>query len=100
MENTLASFVNDLDKLRKFFAEHNFDRVDLEHIKRPGYNDVIDSFKNENQGVEISVAVNYEDDAPMYECYFQPNSTLNDLYIRYQVFYSVDDVIKWANSKF
>lgn len=86
MENTLASFVNDLDKLRKFFAEHNFDRVDLEHIKRPGYNDVIDSFKNENQGVEISVAVNYEDDAPMYECYFQPNSTLNDLYIRYQVF--------------
>lgn len=48
MENSLASFVNDLDKLRKFFAEHNFDRVDLEHIKRPGYNDVIDSFKNEN----------------------------------------------------
>ena len=47
MENTLASFVNDLDELRKFFAEHNFDRIDLEHIKKPGYNGVIDSFKSQ-----------------------------------------------------
>ena len=99
MENTLASFVNDLDELRKFLAEHNFDRIDLEHIKRCGYNGVIDSFKNENQRMEISVAVNYEDDAPMYECYYQPNP-LDTLNIEYQVFYSVDDVIKWANSKF
>lgn len=99
MENTLASFVNDLDELRKFFAEHNFDRIDLEHIKRPGYNGVIDSFKNENQRMEISVAVNYKDDTPMYECYYQPNP-LDNLNIEYQVFYSVDDVIKWANSKF
>lgn len=45
MENTLASFINDLDELRKFLAEHNFDRVDLEHIKRLGYNSVVDSFK-------------------------------------------------------
>lgn len=99
MENTLASFVNDLDELRKFLAEHNFDRIDLEHIKRRGYNGVIDSFKNENQRMEISVAVNYEDDAPMYECYYQQNP-LDNLNIEYQVFYSVDDVIKWANSKF
>ena len=55
--------------------------------------------KNENQRMEISVAVNYEDDAPMYECYYQPNP-LDNLNIEYQVFYSVDDVIKWANSKF
>lgn len=100
MENTLASFVNDLDELRKFFAEHNFDRIDLEHIKRPGYNGVIDSFKNEVQRMEISVSVNYKDDVPMYECYYQPNPTLDDLYIRYQVFYSVNDVIEWVNSKF
>ena len=99
MENTLASFVNDLDELRKFFAEHNFDRIDLEHIKRPGYNGVIDSFKNEVQRMEISVAVNYEDDAPMYECYYQSNP-VDNLNIEYQVFYSVDDVIKWTNSKF
>lgn len=99
MENTLASFVNDLDELRKFFAEHNFDRIDLEYIKRPGYNGVIDSFKNENQRMEISAAVNYKDDAPMYECYYQPNP-LDDLSIEYQVFYSVNDVIEWVNSKF
>lgn len=101
METTLASFVNDLDELRKFFAEHNFDRIDLEHIKRPSYNGVINSFKNENQRMEIFVAVNYEDDAPMYECYYQPN-LLDNLNIRhqYQVFYSVDDVIEWVNSKF
>ena len=55
METTLASFVNDLYELRKFLAEHNFDRIDLEYIKRPSYNDVIDSFKNENQRMEISV---------------------------------------------
>lgn len=99
MENTLASFVNDLYELRKFFAEHNFDRIDLEYIKRPGYKDVIDSFKNENQRMEISAAVNYKDDAPMYECYYQPNP-LDDLNIECQVFYSVNDVIEWVNSKF
>ena len=98
MENTLASFVNDLDELRKFFAEHNFDRIDLEHIKRPGYNGVIDSFKNEVQRMEISVSVNYKDDAPMYECYYQPNP-VDNLNIECQVFYSVDDVIKWINGK-
>ena len=99
METTLASFVNDLDELRKFFAEHNFDRIDLEHIKRRGYNGVIDSFKNENQRIEISAAVNYKDDAPMYEYYYQPNP-LDDLNIEYQVFYSVNNVIEWVNSKF
>ena len=98
MENTFASFVNDLDELRKFFAEHNFDRIDLEHIKRPGYNGVIDSFKNEVQRMEISVLVNYKDDAPMYECYYQPNP-VDNLNIECQVFYSVDNVIKWVNSK-
>ena len=99
MENTLASFINDLDELRKFLAEHNFDRIDLEYIKRPGYNGVIDSFKNENQRMEISAAVNYKDDAPMYEYYYQPNP-LDDLNIEYQVFYSVNNVIEWVNSKF
>ena len=99
MENTLASFINDLDELRKFLAEHNFDRIDLEHIKRRGYNGVIDSFKNENQRMEISAAVNYKDDAPMYEYYYQPNP-LDDLNIEYQVFYSVNNVIEWVNSKF
>ena len=99
MENTLASFINDLDELRKFLAEHNFDRIDLEYIKRPGYNGVIDSFKNENQRIEISAAVNYKDDAPMYEYYYQPNP-LDDLNIEYQVFYSVNNVIEWVNSKF
>ena len=98
MENTLASFINDLDELRKFLAEHNFDRVDLEHIKRLCYNSVIDSFKNEVQRMEISVAINYKDDAPMYECYYQPNP-VDNLNIKYQVFYSVNDVIEWVNSK-
>ena len=99
MENTLTSFINDLDELRKFLAEHNFDRIDLEYIKRPGYNGVIDSLKNENQRMEISAAVNYKDDAPMYECYYQLNP-LDDLNIEYQVFYSVNNVIEWVNSKF
>ena len=99
MGNTLANFVDNLDELRKFFAEHNFDRIDLEYIKRPGYNGVIDSFKNENQRMEISAAVNYKDDVLMYECYYQPNP-LDDLNIEYQVFYSVNNVIEWVNSKF
>ena len=98
MENTLASFANDLEKLRKFFAEYNFDRIELEYIKRPGYNGVIDSFRNKVLKMEVSVAVNYKDDSLMYECYYQPNP--KDIFnIEHQIFHSIDDVIKWVNQK-
>ena len=100
MENALASFAKDLDKLRKFFfAEHDFDKIELKYIKRPGYNDVIDSFKNKVLKMEVSAIVNYKDNSLTYECYYQPNP--KDIFnIEQQIFHSTDDVIEWVNSKF